>query len=117
MKWPQWRVSARSGTNGARRADLPDAWRGRPGKSCASEGKFAKPINRFRVLRKFRFTEMQIRVFSRHPAPARGAYGQSSPNARRDAVDADVLDETNGTSRVRRSRVVPAPRRWRQACR
>jgi len=48
-----------------------------------------------------------------HPARQEGRYGQSSPDAARDAMDA--VRARRSADRGRRNRVVPIPRRWDQA--
>jgi hypothetical protein len=50
---------------------------------------------------------------SRHPVPDRGAFRDRHGRRVWDAVDA-AARETNAAARVRRSRVVLIPRRWRQ---
>jgi hypothetical protein len=57
---------------------------------------------------------------SRHPALSRGAYRDRHGRWVRDAVDAATsgaqMCATNDVASGRRSRVVLAPRRWRQVC-
>jgi hypothetical protein len=63
----------------------------------------------------FPFHSRQISSFSAAvPLPARGALRDRHERWVRNAMDA-AARETNDAARVRRSRVVPMPRRWHQA--
>jgi len=62
------------------------------------------------------FQKIRSGVCCSHPARQEGRYGQSSPDAARDAMDADVRND-EAHRRGRRNRVVPIPRRWNQVLR
>jgi hypothetical protein len=49
------------------------------------------------------FQKIKSGVYSVHPARQEGRYGQSSPDARRDAMDAEAR-ETNAPTRTAKSR-------------
>jgi len=59
------------------------------------------------------FQKIKSDVCCARPARQEGRYGQSSPDAVRDAMDA--VGARRSTKRVRRNRAVPIPRRWNQA--
>jgi hypothetical protein len=87
-------------------------------KRRARKTHFAHASNMFAVFKPPRennslFRNRKSGVCFARPARQEGRYGQSSPDAARDAVDAKRA--RRGARRERRNRAVPIPRRWNQA--
>jgi hypothetical protein len=89
-----------------------------PAYDVREKANFNPPFNMFAAFKPRRennsiFQKQKSCVYSARPARQEGRYGQSSPDAARDAMDA-IVRKDEARKRGRRNRAVPIPRRWNQ---